>query len=71
MVDEILYYVGPKPGEMPTAVVPTAIHQQIMEDYHRKPCWTLLWALSLQGTSLGPVFTRYLLKMVVEKHVQR
>ena len=30
----ILYYVGPKSSEIPRAVVPMALQQQVMMDYH-------------------------------------
>ena len=34
IADSILYYVGPKSSEIPWAVVPIALQQQIMMDYH-------------------------------------
>ena len=34
IADSILYYVGLKSSEIPRAVVPTALQQQVMMDYH-------------------------------------
>ena len=34
LADNILYYVGPKSEEMPRAVVPSSLQQQVMSEYH-------------------------------------
>ena len=40
VVNDILYYVGTK-SEMPTAVLPSALHQQVMADFIIvEVCWT-------------------------------
>ena len=34
LADNILYYVGPNPENLPRAVIPSSLQQQVMAEYH-------------------------------------